>query len=96
GLFNTMEAVTDRRGIVFGTDGRIEIENINNFEEFRIYNNQYELEETIPRPAQITGYEYEVLACKRALEEGRIECEEMPHAHTIRVMELLDEIRDKW
>ncbi|MCD7883418.1 MAG: Gfo/Idh/MocA family oxidoreductase [Lachnospiraceae bacterium] len=96
GLFNTMEAVSDRRGIVFGTEGRLEVENTNNYEEIRIYNNQYELVETIPQPPQITGYEYEVLACKRALEAGVLECEEMPHAHTLRVMELLDEIRGRW
>ncbi|MCD8103496.1 MAG: Gfo/Idh/MocA family oxidoreductase [Lachnospiraceae bacterium] len=96
GLFNTMEAVSDRRGIVFGTEGRLEVENTNNYGEIRIYNNQYELVETIPKPPQITGYEYEVLACKRALEAGALECEEMPHAHTLRVMELLDEIRGRW
>lgn len=96
GLFNTMEAVSDRRGIVFGTEGRLEVENTNNYEEIRIYNNQYELVETIPQPQQITGYEYEVLACKRALEAGALECEEMPHAHTLCVMELLDEIRGRW
>ncbi|MCC8137841.1 MAG: Gfo/Idh/MocA family oxidoreductase [Clostridiales bacterium] len=96
GLFNTMEAVSDRRGIIFGTEGRIEVENTNNFEEIRIYNNEYELVETIPQPKQITGYEYEVLACKRAIEAGKLECEEMPHAHTIRVMEMLDEIRGRW
>jgi len=96
GLFNTMEAVTDRRGIIFGTEGRIEVENVNNFGEIRIYNNRYELVETIPQPQQISGYEYEVLACKRALEQGKLECEEMPHAHTLRVMELLDEIRSEW
>lgn len=96
GLFQTMEAVTDRRGIIFGTEGRIEVENVNNFGEIRIYNNRYELVETIPQPKQITGYEYEVLACKRALEQGKLECGEMPHAHTLRVMELLDEIRGEW
>ncbi|MCD8346934.1 MAG: hypothetical protein LUD16_03075, partial [Lachnospiraceae bacterium] len=96
GLFNTMEAVTDRRGIIFGTEGRIEVENVNNFGEIRIYNNRYELVEIIPQPEQISGYEYEVLACKRALEQGKLECAEMPHAHTLRVMELLDEIRGEW
>ncbi|MCD8015884.1 MAG: Gfo/Idh/MocA family oxidoreductase [Lachnospiraceae bacterium] len=96
GLFNTMDAVSDRRGIIFGTEGRIEVENTNNYEEIRIYNNDYELVETIPQPPQITGYEYEVLACKRALEQGKLECEEMPHAHTLRVMELLDEIQTQW
>ena len=52
--------------------------------------------ETIERPKQISGYEYEVLACKRALEEGKLECEEMPHAHTMRIMKLMDRIREFW
>ena len=63
GLFNTMVSVTDRKGFIYGTEGHIEVENINNYEEFRIYNNQYELTETIRRPEQLTGYEYEVRAC---------------------------------
>ena len=40
GLFNTMVSVTDRKGFIYGTEGHIEVENINNYEEFRIYNNQ--------------------------------------------------------
>lgn len=96
GLFSTMVSVTDRKGFVYGTEGHIEVENVNNYEEFRIYNNQYELIETVKRPEQITGYEYEVLACKRALEEGKLECEEMPHEHTMKIMRMLDEIQEKW
>ena len=45
---------------------------------------------------QITGYEYEVEACKKALEEGRIECEEMPHSETITIMKQMDEIRKQF
>ena len=47
-------------------------------------------------PEQITGYEYEVLACKKALEEGRIECPEMPHAETLEIMRQMDEIRQQF
>lgn len=93
GLFNTMEATTDRKGYIYGTEGHIVVDNINNYEAFHIYNNQYELVETIVRPQQISGYEYEVLACKRALEEGKLECEEMPHEHTMRIMRLMDDIK---
>ena len=96
GLFNTMVSVTDRKGFIYGTEGHIEVENINNYEEFRIYNNQYELTETIRRPEQLTGYEYEVRACHRALLNGQLECEEMPHVHTMRIMHMLDEIQKKW
>ena len=44
-------------------------------------------------PEQISGYEYEVLACKRAIENGQVECPEMPHAETLAIMRQLDEIR---
>ena len=47
----------------------------------------------VPPPEQITGYEYEVEACCKAIEEGRLECPEMPHKETIRVMEIMDEMR---
>lgn len=96
GLFNTVQTITDRRGVIYGTKGYIFVDNINNYEAFHIYNQQHELVETIERPQQITGFEYQVLACKRALEEGKLECEEMPHAHTIRIMEIIEEIRAKW
>lgn len=96
GLFNTMRATTDRKGYIYGTKGYIEVDNINNYEAIHIYNDRYELTETIDRPQQITGYEYEVLACKRALEAGQLECQEMPHAHTLRIMRLMDAIRESW
>jgi len=47
-------------------------------------------------PEQINGYEYEVMACMKAIQEGKIECEEMPHSETLRVMELMDSIRADW
>lgn len=96
GLFNTMEATTDRKGYIYGTKGHIVVDNINNYEAFHIYNNDYELVETIRRPEQISGYEYEVLACKRALEAGKLQCDEMPHEHTLWTMRLLDEIKESW
>ena len=47
-------------------------------------------------PEQINGYEYEVLACIKAIQEGKIECEEMPHEETLWVMRLMDRIRKDW
>ena len=45
---------------------------------------------------QISGYEYEVRACKKAIEEGMCECPDMPHSETIRIMEQMDAVREKW
>ena len=94
-LFTSIYELTDRRGIVYGTNGRIEVENINNPEKITVYA-ETELGMSVKEyavPKQITGYEYEVLACKRAIEEGLSECPEMPHAQTIEIMKQMDEIR---
>ena len=96
GLFNTAQTITDRRGVIYGTKGYIFVDNINNYEAFHIYNQQHELLETIERPQQITGFEYQVRACKKALEEGKLECEDMPHEHTINIMEIIENIRKVW
>ena len=47
-------------------------------------------------PQQISGYEYEVLACKRAIEQGLCECPEMPHEASCHVMALADSLRRQW
>lgn len=95
-LHSNMLARTDRLGVIYGSKGFIEVQNINNCEEIRIFDVNGMLVSRIPVPEQINGYEYEVLSCIKALEEGRIECEEMPHSETLRVMELLDGIRKEW
>ena len=45
---------------------------------------------------ELQGYEYEILACKKALLNGDIECPEMPHSETLAVMKLMDSIRETW
>jgi hypothetical protein len=48
------------------------------------------------RPEQITGYEYQVLASKDAIEQGWTECPQMPHQTTLHVMKVMDELRRQW
>ena len=72
------------------------MQNIDHCEEIRVFYLDRKMTARYEVPEQINGYEYEVLACKKAIEEGRTECEEMPHRETLRVMELLDQIRADW
>ncbi|MCF2620749.1 Gfo/Idh/MocA family protein [Collinsella tanakaei] len=95
-MFTTMHTMTDRRGLICGTDGFIRVENINNPQRIDVYDADgltCSLRESIEVPPQISGYEYEILSCRRAIEEGRIECPEMPHAETLEIMRQLDAIR---
>ena len=95
-LYATMLAQTDRRGIINGTNGYIEIENINNFESMKVYNLERRVIAEYAAPMQVTGYEYEVQAAMRAIKEGQIECPEMPHYETLFMMQLMDNIRAAW
>lgn len=92
-LYATMLAQSDREGVINGDRGYIEVQNINNCEEIRVFDLDRKMTARYEVPAQINGYEYELLACRDALAEGWIECPQMPHAETIRIMELMDEIR---
>ncbi len=95
-LYATMLAQTDRRGLINGTAGYIEIENINNYETVRVFNLERKIVAEYAAPTQITGYEYEVQSVMRAIREGKIECPEMPHAEILRMMQLMDSIRSAW
>lgn len=95
-LHSNMLAQTDREGVINGSKGYIEIQNINNCEEIRVFNLDREITARYQVPEQINGYEYEVIACQKAIEDGRVECEEMPHSETLKVMKLMDEIRGQW
>ena len=97
-LFTTIYTLTNRMGHIAGTEGFIEVENINNPQEIRIFapdRNDPKLLERIKVPEQITGYEYEVMACMNAIEEKRIECPEMPHSQTIQITCQMDRIREQ-
>ena len=34
--------------------------------------------------------------CRKALEEGALECSEMPHSETLKMMEWMDKLRNDW
>lgn len=89
-------ASTEQYGIITGTKGYLIAEDINNITAVRIYSQDRELVREVPLPEKISGYEYQVEACKKALEEGRLYCEEMPHEETIELMEQMDALREAW
>lgn len=95
-LHSDMLAQTDRQGVINGDKGYIEVQNINNCEEIRVFDLARKMIARYERPQQINGYEYEVISCMKAIEEGKTECPEMPHSETLRVMKIMDEIREQW
>ncbi len=92
----TMSAISDRQGIIYGETGYMIVENINNYESLKVFDNTHEMIKHLERENQISGYEYEVEASFKAIEQGKLECEEMSHAETIKMMEVMDELRRQW
>ena len=85
--------LSDRQGIVYGTKGFLVVENINNPQGYRVYNDQYQLVQQVDCPPQLTGYEYEVLETADCISRGVLECPSMPHHETIHMMEVMDHLR---
>lgn len=95
-MHSSMLASLDRRATIFGTKGYLEVQNLNNPEKITVYNSSYQEISAYYPPKQITGFEYQVLACKEAIENGKSECEAIPHAEIIRIMKMMDELRAQW
>ena len=88
--------VGDNIGVIAGTEGNIIIDNINNPQTITVNGPDRTFVETIHLPQQITGYEYQFLACRQALIDGLLEPREMPLAETLYIMRLMDNLRNKW
>ncbi|WEV46365.1 Gfo/Idh/MocA family oxidoreductase [Bifidobacterium sp. ESL0690] len=92
----SMLCASDRSGAIWGTKGYMVCRNINNIEGIDLYDLDHKLIRHVDIPTQLTGYEYEVAASANAILDGKTECSEMPHADTLRIMKLMDQIRGKW
>ena len=95
-LQSSAACVGDNIGVIAGTDGNLIIDNINNPQKITVNTHDREFVEDIHVPHQITGYEYQFIACRDALIEGLLEPREMPHAETLYIMQLMDGLRKKW
>ena len=95
-LQSSAACVGDNIGVIAGTDGNLIIDNINNPQTITVNGPDRTYIETIRVPQQITGYEYQFVACRQALIDGLLEPLEMPHAETLYIMELMDGLRQKW
>ena len=93
---SSAQCVGDNIGVIACTEGNLIIDNINNPQTITVNGPDRTYVETIRVPQQITGYEYQFLACRNALAEGLLEPREMPHAEMLYIMQLMDSLREKW
>ena len=88
--------VGDNIGVIAGPEGNLIIDNINNPQKITVNTHDREFVENIHVPQQITGYEYQFVACRQALIDGLLEPREMPLEETLYIMQLMDDLRRQW
>jgi len=88
--------VGDNIGVIAGTEGNLIIDNINNPQTIRVNGPDRVFREELKVPPQITGYEYQFLACRDAMAQGLLEPPQMPLEETLYIMELMDDLRAEW
>ncbi len=95
-LTSAIYSRSDRKGIFWGEKGYIVVENINNPQQINVFDSDDKLLKSIDVPAQITGYEYEVIEAMDLIQKGKKESISMPLDETIYVMDFMDDLRKKW
>ncbi len=96
-IFITMMYKTPNTGVIYGSHGYIEIDNINNPQYAAAYrDDRKKLVESTLSEKQISGYEYEFIAARNAIITGNIQCPEIGQGETLRIMRYMDGLREKW
>ena len=93
---SSASCVGDNIGVIAGTEGNVIIDNVNNPQRITVNGPDRVFVEEIPVPKQITGYEYQFVACRDALAAGLTEPPQMPLDETLYIMELMDGLRKEW
>lgn len=86
----------DNQGVIAGTTGYLVFDDLINPTCLRICRKRHIIEKEIPVPPQITGFEYQIRACKEAIEAGLLEPPQMPHSEILYMMHLIDRLRAEW
>lgn len=94
-ILNSVTGPSDRQGIVYGTEGYAIVNNINNFENIKIYNKKHKCIKETVAPVQFSGYEYELEAAAASILAGQTECIQMPHKKILEIMGVMDLIYHK-
>lgn len=91
-----MNSVSDCNALIYGSEGYLIVHGVNRIQKIECFGpgfvKQWEIESS---KDEISGYEYEVSACREAIMKGDIQTEEMSWNISIQMMKLMDEIRKK-
>ena len=94
-LASSMFTPLENEAVIYGTKGRIKVPMFWRAQGFTVIPFEGEPAE-YAYPHEFTGYEYEVRSVVNAVQEGRTECPELPHAESLRILRQMDALRAQW
>ena len=86
----------DNCGIIAGSTGYLEFDDLINPQHLLVCRKRHIVERDIPLPQQLTGFEYQLRACRDAIAAGALEPPQMPHSEILYIMHLMDRLRAEW
>ena len=86
----------ENKATIIGDRGYLEFGPINVPRYARLYEPDGTLRREFELPLLVNGYEYELLSCKKAIENGEKEAPELPLSETLRIMGWMDSLREHW
>lgn len=87
---------SDRHAVFYGEKGYMVVDSVNTPTWYEVRNTEDKVIERYEDPNEISGYEYEFRECISCIENGKLESNLMPLSDTVRIMEVMDEIRSQW
>lgn len=98
-LYSSMNGLTSKKGIIYGSKGFIEVDNINNPLSIKVYGSDEKRNPIIVKEIQIkeqaNGYECEFIEAINNIKNRQIESDSMYHIDSIKIMRIIDEIFKK-
>ena len=95
-IHSSVAADLSNQAVICGTKGRIVIDRFWYAERILVYRDGETGSQVYGFPFEINGYEYEMRAAIEDIAAGRLENATMPHAETLRMMRLYDNLRREW
>lgn len=98
-LYSSMNGLTSKKGIIYGSKGFIEVDNINNPLYIKVFGSDEKRNPIIIKEIRIkeqaNGYEYEFLEAINNIKNNQIESDSIYHIDSIKIMKIIDEIFQK-
>lgn len=84
-----------RKAVIYGSNGRIELDDFQKAESIRVYVNDSE-EEVLDFPIAYGGFEYEIREMCDCINKGQAESSILRHENSMDVLSLMEKILDDW